>query len=467
MMDATAKPLRVPPEISVYAEQHGIFDLIQKMVSSLLTDRPEDPIQYLIDMLKKSGGDEVPRIFILGPPASGKKTIAKMLCDQINAVLLKPEDFFLDDVSERVKEALSYKMSNKGWVLVGFPTTREQAVLLQEASVMPQHVVLLDAPDTVLIERNLGKRIDPYSGDVYHTTFEWPSDPNVQKQLVKPDNISEKETAKELLAYRRHYHGIFNTYNNICKTINADQPCIDVFSQVLTYVQQQHRSAAPFTPRILLYGPPGSGRSLQAALIAQKYSIVNICCGQLLKEAAAGDTKLGELLKPYIEYGQQVPDNLVIKILKDGLSNFDCTTRGWVLHGFPRDVEQATELKDAGFVPNRVVFLDITDDAVMERLTLRMTDPVTGERYHSVYKPPPNPKVQSRLQRNPKDSEDNVQHHLDVYHASVWEMEKFYDNVIHINADQDPHTVFEYIESCIVNPIPKKIQKPKTAELHV
>ncbi|CAB1320262.1 unnamed protein product [Coregonus sp. 'balchen'] len=155
-------------------------------------------------------------------------------------------------------EAIKGLMGKQGWVLEGIPQTREEALSLQEAGVAPNHVVLLEAPDAVLIERSQGKRIDPVTG----------------------------------------------------------------------------------------------GKSLQAKLISQKYNIVNLCCGELLEAVSADATNMGELIKPYLESGQQVPDSMVLQILTERLSRLDCTTRGWVLHGFPRDLEQAEKLQESNFIPS-------------------------------------------------------------------------------------------------------------------
>ncbi|PKU37598.1 adenylate kinase 8 isoform x2 [Limosa lapponica baueri] len=186
--------------------------------------------------------------------------------------------------------------------------------------------------------------------EVYHTTFDWPTDLLVQQRLVEPEDLSEQEISKKLLEYHRNFPGVFQIYQKVLKSINADQPSVDVLSQVLTYVQTRHRSAAPFTPRILFCGPPGSGKSLQAALIAQKYGVVNI------------------------------PDNLVMKILAKRLNALDCVTNGWVLYGFPRDIEQGEELQKSHFIPNRVFFFNLPYESIMERLSQRRIDPVTGER---------------------------------------------------------------------------------------
>ena len=99
-------------------------------------------------------------------------------------------------------------------------------------------------------------------------------------------------------------------------------------------------------------------------------------------------------------------------------------------------------------------FLDVPNDSVMERLTLRATDPITGDRYHMLYNPPRTKEVKNRLRCDPKDQEEDVQKRLAQYHAYSEEINDYYMDAQHINADQDPHTVFECIESMTVNPIP-------------
>ncbi|XP_075761898.1 adenylate kinase 8 isoform X4 [Pelodiscus sinensis] len=383
---------------------------LKNMLEGLLIHKPDEPIQFMISHLKQDN-DYVPRICILGPPASGKTTIAMWLCKQFNTPRIA-QDTLLEETLELTKEVKAFqekgekipnalwanliqeRLSNvdcikQGWILEGIPENRDQAWILQSSGIIPRHVVVLYAPDMVLIERNLGKRIDPST-------------------------------------------------------------------KVLTYVQTRCRSAAPFIPRILFCGPPGSGKSLQAALIAQKYGIVNICCGQLLKEAVADKTKLGELIKPYFDSGWPVPDNIVLKLLTDRINRLDCMTTGWVLHGSPRDLDQAVQMERVGILPNRVFFLNLPLESVMERLAQQMIDPVTGERYHAMYKPASLPEVQARLMQNPKDTEDNIRVCLETYYRNAGDLEEFYEEAFYVNADQDPYVVFEYIESCLIKPLPHK-----------
>ncbi|XP_055456870.1 adenylate kinase 8 isoform X1 [Psammomys obesus] len=478
-MDATTAPHLIPPEMPQYGEDNHIFEMMQNMLEQLLIHQPEDPISFMIIHLRRNN-DNVPKIMILGPPASGKTTIAMWLCKHLNSNLITKENLLSREYSSLATEAKKYFETYKripnamlinlvherlceddclrqGWILEGIPETREQALMIQTLGLAPKHVIVLNAPDTVLIERNVGKRIDPVTGEIYHTTFDWPPEAEVQNRLIEPEGISEIETAKKLLDYHRNIVRILPSYPKFLKTISADQPCVDVFYQALTYVQTGHRCNAPFTPKVLLCGPTGSGKSLQAALLAQKYGLVDICCGQLLKEAVAAKTAFGELIQPFFEKRMTVPDNIITRGLADRLDKQDCIQKGWVLHGFPRDLDQAKMLSAMGYSPNRVFFLNVPLDSILERLTLRRTDPVTGERFHLMYKPPPTVEVQVRLLQNPKDSEDHIRLQTELFYRNCGDLEDYYSRAITINGDQDPYTVFEYIESGIINPLPRKV----------
>lgn len=475
-MDATSRPHQIPAEMVLYAEKHRIFELMQSLMEALLICLPKDPILFMIEHLEKDN-DDVPRVFVVGPPASGKTTICRWLCKHLNTTYLCLQDLTGPQKLKKAREALACLAQQEampdelwvslleerlsledcveaGWVLDGFPETRSQALLLQEKGIAPRHVIVLYAPDTVLVERNLGKLLDPFTGEVYHATFDWPMDFMVQRRLVVPEGISEEVTAARLLESYRNVPGIIRAYPGNHKAINADQPCADVFAQALSFVQSRLPSKVPFHPRILLLGPPGSGKRLQAALLAQRYGLANLRLGDLLREKVAEHSPLEELIRPFFATGYPVSDNVVLKVLKDRLNQQDCLSCGWVLHGFPRDVDQAGLMQHSGFEPNRVFFLNLPTEVALQRLCERATDPVSGERYHSTFKPPTEAEVNQRLRRNPKDRPQRVEVKADWYYQQVRELEDFYEDGIPINADQDPYSIFEHIESCLVKPLP-------------
>ncbi|KAK2170983.1 hypothetical protein NP493_1119g00051 [Ridgeia piscesae] len=423
-MDSTKRPLRIPPEFATYAEKHGIFDMHKRLLEQLIIHRPDNPIRFFIQLLKRENDD--------GEPV--------------------PTSAWVDLIEERLKQ---FDCVKKGWVMSGFPETKEQAVALQAIGIYPKHYILLEAPDTVLIERAAGKRKDPISGEIYHITFDWPSNPDIAERLQLVPGNFEEDVVDRLIVYHRNIDGITEAYKRVMKVINADQPKADVFSEVMSFVSSSPRTFAPHTPRIVLLGPTGSGKAVHAALLASKYNIVNVRCGQLIKQAIADDSKMGGACKAYVMKGLQVPDAILMSILSDRLSQVDCVSRGWVLHGYPRSREQGEQLSFEGFIPNRVFCLDVPNDSVIERLTLRATDPVTGERYHILYNPPPTQEIKERLVVDPRDQQDAVKKRLARYNAYMDELADFYTDSQHINADQDPHTVFECIESMLVKPLPK------------
>ncbi|PAA93083.1 hypothetical protein BOX15_Mlig030341g2, partial [Macrostomum lignano] len=480
IMDQTARPLQIPPTFALYAEKHNLFDLYHDLISQLLIHKPADPVQFLIESLEKDNA-RVSTVMVLGPPASGKHTIGKMLagrlrCPHLTMQNMIPEvdrklrqkaEFYLAEKqpiptelwTSIVKNRLSIQDCNrKGWVMSGFPQTRDQAVALQTAGVIPDHVIFLEAKPTVLAERAIGKRWDPETGDIYHLVFDQPTDDDVLERLVECPGNSESEINERIREFEGRIIELAPCYSNVGLKVNADQPVADVFHHALEFVSSPRRSSAPRNPRVILIGPPGSGRDTQAALLAAKYGLVNLNCGQLIKQAISGETKAGGAMKNYVDRGMPVPDAILLKLLKERLCQLDCVTRGWVLHGYPRTRGQAEQLADAGFQPNRVFFMELGNAQVLERLTNRMTDPVTGRRYQSLYDPPTDAQVKERLVQHPRDTEAEVNRRLSRYSTFREELRDFYASKslsLDVNCDQDVETVFETLESHIVSPLPK------------
>ncbi|KAM9743949.1 adenylate kinase 8 isoform 1-T1 [Menidia menidia] len=456
-MDETVRPLRIPPEMSVYADQHQVAQLMQNLMSSLVIHQPDDPISFLIKELQRSCTD-VPRVMLLGPPAIGKHTLALRLSAELRAVHVTPEGLLQDQsglgtpseqdpeeqlvhlVPQRLKEV---DCSHSGWVLEGFPRTRLQALALQRAGVLPHHVVMLEAPEEVLVERNRGRLVDPLTGSVYHQTFIWPEDQSVAERLEGGRGLADRQLLAELSRHRCEVTGLSSAYQHVLKVVNGDQPHAHVYQQVLAFVRTRHRSR---TPRILLLGPPGSGKSLQARLLAQKYRMVDVSCGRLLRAVAAGGSELAEEVQSYLESGQPVPDPLVLQVLEERLTRPDCSSRGWILTGFPSDLQQAQSLKEGLTRPNRVLVLDLTDEVCLDRASLSATDPVSGQRFSALTRPAP-PEVQNRLQTAPKDHPQTLRRRLDQYRVQATALQSVFPDSVQIDADQNPHSVFEAIES--------------------
>lgn len=142
--------------------------------------------------------------------------------------------------------------------------------------------------------------------------------------------------------------------------------------------------------RIVLFGPPGSGKGTQASVLKDKYGAEHISTGVILREAVANKTEIGLRAKGYMDRGELVPDAVVIGIAKDKLATVG--DNGFILDGFPRTIPQAKALDVAlceiGKPLDAVVNLEVDEDELVRRLSGRRVCPVCEEPYHIDTKKP-------------------------------------------------------------------------------
>ncbi len=125
---------------------------------------------------------------------------------------------------------------------------------------------------------------------------------------------------------------------------------------------------------LILTGPPGAGKGTQAKLLAKRLGIPQIATGEILREAVASGSELGQRVKAIMERGELVPDEVVIEIVEERLAREDCVP-GFILDGFPRTREQAEALERllgrAQREPVRVVSLEVPDEVLRQRILER------------------------------------------------------------------------------------------------
>ncbi|TGZ63622.1 hypothetical protein CRM22_006827 [Opisthorchis felineus] len=442
------------PEVLLYRVAHEI----------LLTRRSFRNSFHVRNLRKLCFGG--PSIFILGPPGSGKQTLSEMLANKLNYVVLDapavyalcpqgqetpPKELALA-LKKRLKES---DCESRGYMIVGFPVTESQAKALRWEGIFPDYTVFLEASVEALIERQSGNRIDPETGESYHLLMKPPPNLQVENRLIPHPDFSPNEIREKIEAYERENFILQQIYDTSARMFNADQPLTDVYASVLAYVTQPPRSLALRTPRILLLGFVGSGRKTQAKLLAGKYGLVPVDCSALINQEIASVSLLGKAMKSYVARNMAVPDAIVVETVKARLTQPDCTTRGWILHGYPRSKQQAELLDAEGLTPNRVFALDISHICAAERLTGRRIDPVTGQRFHLSNKPFDDD-ISVQMLQNPQDRECVIGSKLAKFAAHKEQLYEYYaSNVIHIHADVDVHTVFEEIEAGLVNPLPQ------------
>lgn len=169
--------------------------------------------------------------------------------------------------------------------------------------------------------------------------------------------------------------------------------------------------------RVVLLGPPASGKGTQAARLIERLGVPQISTGDMLRAARKAGTTLGREADTYMSAGKLVPDEVVIGLVDERLAEDDCK-KGFILDGFPRTVPQAEALarllERKGAPLNYVLSIEVSRDLLMERATLRRTDKRTGQIYHLKYNPPP---PDADLEHRADDQEETVKTRLDQYDA--------------------------------------------------
>lgn len=181
---------------------------------------------------------------------------------------------------------------------------------------------------------------------------------------------------------------------------------------------------------IIFLGAPGAGKGTQAEKVADALSIPTVSTGNIIREALSNGTEMGIKAKTYIEAGKLVPDDVVIGIIQERLAKDDCKG-GFILDGFPRTIPQAEALEDMGVTIDKVVDIEVPDDAIKERMSGRRVCPKCGSTYHLVTK---KPKVDgicdrcgSELVQRKDDAPETVADRLSVYHEQTEPLKDFYN----------------------------------------
>jgi adenylate kinase len=201
---------------------------------------------------------------------------------------------------------------------------------------------------------------------------------------------------------------------------------------------------------IIIAGAPASGKGTQCEIIKEKFGVVHLSTGDMLRAAVAAGTEVGKQAKDYMDSGRLVPDEVIIGIVKDRLEEEDCKTKGWLLDGFPRTQAQAKALEEAGVSADCFLFLDVPDEVLVERVVGRRTDPVTGKIYHMTFSPPENDEVLQRLEQRSDDTEEKVKVRLEQFHTNVDAVKDSYtDIMVTIDGNQAPSDVSNMIMESI------------------
>jgi adenylate kinase len=186
---------------------------------------------------------------------------------------------------------------------------------------------------------------------------------------------------------------------------------------------------------VILLGPPGAGKGTQATTLTERTGMVHVASGDLFRAALREGTELGMQAKAYMDKGELVPDEVVINMILERISQPDCQQGGVLFDGFPRTAEQARALEEAlgkhGTQIDAVLYVTVPDEALIKRVTGRLLCKDCGAVYNIYFNPPKTEGVcdvcgSTNLYQRSDDTEETVRNRLNVYHSQTAPLVAYY-----------------------------------------
>lgn len=254
---------------------------------------------------------------------------------------------------------------------------------------------------------------------------------------------------------------------------------------------------------LIILGPPCSGKGTQCNIIKNKYNLIHLSSGDILRSIInkqkntlekntldiqntieieknikqnnqkeknnieknkkniekkikknENQIKMNKLNKfeEYLKVGKLIPDSDITKLIIKRLNEKDCKKNGWILDGFPRTFNQAKLfMKSKNNYIDGIILLNVTDEMILSRGLGRCIDPVTGKIYHKINNPPPS-NILHRIQTRDDDTKITLQQRIEDYKKQIQDISKFYKDKIHsVDAMRSPEEVNVDIEKIIDN----------------
>ena len=209
---------------------------------------------------------------------------------------------------------------------------------------------------------------------------------------------------------------------------------------------------------LILLGMPGAGKGTQAELIQKDFDIANISTGAMMREVSRSEGELANKVQTYLSSGTLVPNDIIVEMLVQRISEDDCK-KGFLLDGFPRNLDQGKALDSANVSIDLVLYLSISEDEIINRMSGRRVHPSAGRSYHVIHNPPQKKGFdditgEALIQRE-DDAPEVIKKRLDVYFNETEPLLDFYRNknlkFIEIDASKSLEEVTKSIRQSISN----------------
>lgn len=207
---------------------------------------------------------------------------------------------------------------------------------------------------------------------------------------------------------------------------------------------------------LILLGMPGAGKGTQAEFIQKDFGLANISTGAMMREVSRSESELASRVKSFLSSGTLVPNEIIVEMLVERIQQDDCLN-GFLLDGFPRNLEQGKALDNANISIDLVLYLSIEEAEIISRMSGRRVHLASGRSYHIVHNPPKKEGFdditgEALIQRE-DDNPEVIKKRLSVYYNETEPLLEFYKNknlkFIEIDASKSVDVVTDSIRKSI------------------
>ena len=182
---------------------------------------------------------------------------------------------------------------------------------------------------------------------------------------------------------------------------------------------------------LILLGMPGAGKGTQAEFIQKDFGLANISTGAMMREVSRSESELATRVQSYLSSGALVPNEIIVEMLVERVGKDDCL-KGFLLDGFPRNLEQGKALDNANISIDQVIYLSIDEEEIISRMSGRRVHLASGRSYHIAHNPPKKEGLdditgEALIQRE-DDSPEVIKKRLSVYYNETEPLLEFYKN---------------------------------------
>ena len=391
-MDRIQK-LEYEKSMEEYFHEHKVYDLMEKLFEELIINKPKDPIDYLINRLKRK---TTKKIFITGYPGSGIKNISLALANSLGFTcfsishLLEKEISKNKENSEKIKKSfeecqliddeividllreqiIKFEEENISYIIEGFPRNRTQAIFLQSSGLLPDNIIVLTTSKEKS-EEAVFERIKE--------NFENSGKQKNETEIKSLAKISVAESDLNLKTLKEIFGGFY--YEIDVNNFEQEAEVVDNLANLLKFKHKTNEARK--SPHIMLIAPPCLNKNKIGNLVAKQLKLTHVDVMDLLRKEISAKNENSKNILESLEKNDLVHNKHILKLLEDRLYSSDCMINGWIITGFPKSELQINymEKMNSEIKPSLIAVIEADERKIEENAGKKRYDPKTGKSY--------------------------------------------------------------------------------------